>query len=160
MLFCRLYWISKLHYLICINPSTSITSFDWDQLAKIHQCGWKGLKKISKDAKFEHDSWKSNKVIAPKSRRFLGFFAPPPPPSIQTSVTFCDFIWTVSLLACNASPLNLVSVPILRHSLQQYQWIFANWSSSKLEEKETHGMVYSDDLNYYPDLTFYLFLLL
>lgn len=64
------------------------------------------------------------------------------------------------MLAFNVSPLNLVSVPILRHSLQQYQWIYANWSSSKLKEKETHGMVYSDDLNCYPDLTFYLFVLL
>ena len=64
------------------------------------------------------------------------------------------------MLAFNVSPLNLVSVPILSHSLQQYQWIYANWSSSTLKEKETRGMVYSDDLNCYPDLTFYLFLLL
>ena len=63
------------------------------------------------------------------------------------------------MLACNVSPLNLVSVPFLRHFLQQYQWIFANWSSSKLEEKK-HGMVYSDDLNSYLDLTFDLFVLL
>lgn len=49
----------------------SITSFDWDQLAKIRQRGWKGLKKISEDAKFEHNLLKTNEDIVPQSRWIL-----------------------------------------------------------------------------------------
>jgi len=39
----------------------------------------------------------------------------------------------ISPLAFNVSLLNLASLQILRSSFQQYQWIFAIWSLSKLE---------------------------
>lgn len=41
----------------------------------------------------------------------------------------------ISSLAFDVSALNVVRSVILRRSFQRYQWIFANWSSSKLEKK-------------------------
>jgi len=42
-----------------------------DQLAKIHQHRWKERLKTSKGSKFESDSLKTKKDMAPQSRKIL-----------------------------------------------------------------------------------------
>ena len=73
-----------------IDPSTVFSTFDMDQLAKIHQHRWKECLKINKAAKFESDMLKTNEELHPQSREILqtGKFVSP---TIQTSVKFRDF---------------------------------------------------------------------
>ena len=66
-----------------IDPSTVFSTFRRDQLAKVHRHRWKERLKISKVAKFESDRMKTNKDMAPQSRKNA--------PTIQTSVKFRDF---------------------------------------------------------------------
>ena len=58
-------------YIQLIDPSTVFSTFDVDQLRKIHQDHRKKHLKISKVAKFESDRMKTNKDIAPKSLKIL-----------------------------------------------------------------------------------------
>ena len=71
--------------------------------------------------KFENDLLKNSKDISPQSREILQMFVkwghklpPQPPPSIQTSLKFCNFA-KLHL----QSLLNLVSLLIRRRSFQQ-----------------------------------------
>ena len=63
---------------------------------------------LAKMQTLQPDSLKTSGDIAPQNQRIL-----------QT---------IISSLALNVSPLNVVTLLILRRSLQQGQWIFANWS--------------------------------
>ena len=56
------------------DPSTVLSTFDWDQFAKIRQHSWKGRLKVSNDAKFERDLLITHKDMAPQSRRILQRF--------------------------------------------------------------------------------------
>jgi len=54
-----------------IDPSTVFSTFHRDQLAKIHRHRWKECLKINKVSKFESDRMKTNKDMAPQSRKIL-----------------------------------------------------------------------------------------
>ena len=70
--------------------------------------------KISKDAKFERDLLKTNKLIE----------------LLKNVSQLCG---TISSLTSNLVTFNLVGFLILRHSSQQCQWKFANWFLSTME---------------------------
>ena len=83
------------HVSTSSNTDWEQERLSWDQLAKIHQHGWKERLKISKVAKFESDLLKTYEDTAPQRRVILrdvcmvgGKFMPPP----QTSVKFRDFV--------------------------------------------------------------------
>ena len=70
--------------------------------------------KISKDAKFERDLLKTNKLIE----------------LLKNVSQLCG---TISSLTSNLVTFNLVGFLILRRSSQQCQWKFANWFLSTME---------------------------
>ena len=70
--------------------------------------------KISKDAKFERDLLKTNKLIE----------------LLKNVSQLCG---TISSLTSNLVTCNLVGFLILRRSSQQCQWKFANWFLSTME---------------------------
>ena len=70
--------------------------------------------KISKDAKFESDLLKTNKLIE----------------LLKNVSQLCG---TISSLTSNLVTFNLVGFLILRRSSQQCQWKFANWFLSTME---------------------------
>ena len=99
------------------------STFDWDHLAKIPEYGWKKLPEISKFAKCP-GLLKTNEIVSPQSRRILLTFVwlgggggvgvgtiSCPPPTIQTSVKFLDFVEQhLRSLALHVSPLNSVNL--------------------------------------------------
>ena len=70
--------------------------------------------KISKDAKFERDLLKTNKLIE----------------LLKNVSQLCG---TISSLTSNLVTFNLVGFLILRRSSQQCQWKFADWFLSTME---------------------------
>jgi len=108
-----------------VDPTIVVSTFDWNQLAKFHQHDWK----INKVAKLGGDLLKTNKDRALESRRILHTFKwwsmqvrAPLDTNVREISRLCG---TLSSIAVNVSPLNLVSFTILRNSFQRCQWIFA-----------------------------------
>ena len=87
--------------------------------------------------------------IAPQSREILQTFVwwwaqtcPPPPPAHHTNVyKLLRLCRATYLLAFILSLSNLATLLILRRPLQQWRWIFANWSMCKVE-KTVEGSIY------------------
>ena len=90
-----------------------------DKFGKIRQHHWKECLKISKIAKFESDLLKTNEDIASQTRTILQTFVwwggggTNLPPTIQTSVHFCNFAKQyLSALSSAVSGLSLLFVHV------------------------------------------------
>ena len=57
----------KKSFKFAVLDSTVLVTFDWDRFAKIRQHTWKRRLKISKDAKFECDLFKTHEDMAPQA---------------------------------------------------------------------------------------------
>ena len=72
-----------------IDPYTVFSTFDWDQLAKIRQQGWKEWLKISKVAKFLSHLFKTNSRLYGGGDG--GGAVSPCPPPYKEKIKFHNF---------------------------------------------------------------------
>ena len=120
--------------------------------------------KISKDAKFERDLLKNNKYIALQKHCILRLYnvwwgqVLCPHHTNVCKIFALQLYGAISPLAFNVSLLNLASLQILRSSFEQYQWIFAIWSLSKLEKYRGRVCCYRKAINCRPKSLWQIFL--